>query len=514
MKRFISLALSLVLMLTLLPTAFAVSNEATEAAQTLYELGLFSGTGNNPDGTPNFDLDRAPTRQEAITMLVRLLGKEEEANAGTWDIPFTDVDNWAKPYVGYAYANGLTTGTGATTFGSNDIVTASQYLTFVLRALGYESGTDFQWDKAWEKSDGIGLTDGRYNAGTANFTRGDVAALSYQALSTTSKMAKQSLAETLGITLSGHTKNVLSIDNLQGVWQFENATSSGNPDDLFYEEFIFDGNHLTYATYSGSKRAGEFGISNVQENKGLSLDYRTGTFSVEGDSIIFDMDNVDSVSAWSSNNRQVMEYEVDSYPGFSAKYSVSNFTDNSFLCNVGGWHTGVCIKVPESTRAPYALKLLNDAKGIVSSSYSQTDKSKIATAMKTILEGQETINTAIQQALKADSMLLINSLSSTLSYSERLTTQQIMTQDCKIIQDVCFDSQSFVDEVINICNGKSNGDICIEKLNRLNAMFKKIDEWGTVTTHDELMEFAENVKDTASHAIEVSEWIYNNIMEK
>ena len=134
--------------------------------------------------------------------------------------------------------------------------------------------------------------------------------------------------------------------------------------------------------------------------------------------------------------------------------------------------------------------------------------------MKTILEGQETINTAIQQALKADSMLLINSLSSTLSYSERLTTQQIMTQDCKIIQDVCFDSQSFVDEVINICNGKSNGDICIEKLNRLNAMFKKIDEWGTVTTHDELMEFAENVKDTASHAIEVSEWIYNNIMEK
>lgn len=153
------------------------------AAKKLYAKGLFQGTGTDGDGNPVFDLDRTPTRAEAVTMLVRLLGKEDEAKAGTWTTPFTDVAEWAKPYVGYAYANGLTTGTGATTFGSNTAVNASQYLTFVLRALGYESGTDFQWDKAWELSDKIGLTSGEYNADTSGFTRGDVAIISYTSLS-------------------------------------------------------------------------------------------------------------------------------------------------------------------------------------------------------------------------------------------------------------------------------------------------------------------------------------------
>ncbi|MGN1002504.1 MAG: S-layer homology domain-containing protein [Oscillospiraceae bacterium] len=184
MKRKVLCALlACILLLSLMPTALAASSEAEEAANALYELGLFKGTGTDQNGDPIFELDRAPTRHEAVTMLVRLLGKEDEALAGNWNIPFTDVADWAKPYVGYAYANGLTTGTSATTFGGTATVTASQYITFVLRALGYQSGADFQWDAAWELSDLIGMTDGRYNAGTTAFTRGDTAIISYQALS-------------------------------------------------------------------------------------------------------------------------------------------------------------------------------------------------------------------------------------------------------------------------------------------------------------------------------------------
>lgn len=170
-----------------------LSSESSEetpqytAAKKLYAKGLFQGTGTDEDGNPVFDLDRTPTRAEAVTMLVRLLGKEDEAKTGTWTTPFTDVADWAKPYVGYAYANGLTTGTSATTFGGNATVNASQYLTFVLRALGYESGTDFQWNKAWELSDQIGLTSGEYNANTTDFTRGDVALISYTSLSADKK---------------------------------------------------------------------------------------------------------------------------------------------------------------------------------------------------------------------------------------------------------------------------------------------------------------------------------------
>ena len=195
-RRIFGLILLCMMLGGAMTTAYAADAEAYNAADVLYDLGLFSGTGTKADGSPNFDLDRAPTRNEAVTMLVRLLGKEAEAKNGTWTIPFTDVDEWAKPYVGYAYANGLTSGTSATTFGGNSTISASQYLTFVLRALGYDSMVDFQWDKAWELSDRIGLTDGRYE-NAKDFLRGDVTIISRNAMDVKQKGSDQTLAEKL-----------------------------------------------------------------------------------------------------------------------------------------------------------------------------------------------------------------------------------------------------------------------------------------------------------------------------
>lgn len=216
MKRLCSLLLTAVLMLGLIPTTYAASDKATNAANTLYSMGLFSGTGTDAKGNPIFDLDRTPTRQEAITMLVAMMGKSEEAKKGTWDTPFTDVDNWAKPFVGYAYTNGLTSGTSATTYGGSQLVTTSQYLTFALTALGYKSGTDFQWDKAWELADKIGLTHGEYNAGS-KFTRGDVAVISLSALSTCQKNSKTTLSQKLGLTIPASTPSTSKPTTLQGL---------------------------------------------------------------------------------------------------------------------------------------------------------------------------------------------------------------------------------------------------------------------------------------------------------
>lgn len=191
MKRVLSALLAVCLLLAMIPAAYAAQTEAAEAADTLYELGLFKGTGTDADGKPVFDLDRAPTRAEAVTMLVRLLGKESEAKSGSWTTPFTDVADWAKPYVGYAYANGLTTGVGKGLFGGGRPVTAAQYLTFVLRALGYESGTDFSWDTAWTLTDALGITNGQYHAGTNNsFLRADAALVSVCALGAAAKDGK------------------------------------------------------------------------------------------------------------------------------------------------------------------------------------------------------------------------------------------------------------------------------------------------------------------------------------
>ena len=192
MKRLFSLLLVSVMMFSLVCTVRAASPEAIAAADAIHELGLFQGVGINQDGTPNYDLDRAPNRFEAVTMLVRLLGKEEEAAAGTWNTPFTDVAEWAIPYVGYAYSNKLTDGISDASFGGASPVTAAQYITFVLRALGYDSSSDFQWDAAWELSDELGVTSGQYDA-SSSFTRGDVAIISNSALSANLKGKENTL---------------------------------------------------------------------------------------------------------------------------------------------------------------------------------------------------------------------------------------------------------------------------------------------------------------------------------
>ncbi len=73
----------------------------------------------------------------------------------------------------------------------------SEYLTFVLRAMGYDSGTDFAWDSAWTLSDKLGITDGQYHAGTTSFDRGDVAWISANALTAKVKDSDKTLEAVL-----------------------------------------------------------------------------------------------------------------------------------------------------------------------------------------------------------------------------------------------------------------------------------------------------------------------------
>lgn len=201
MKRTLALILTVLLLVSgfTVPVSAACSpDEAKIAADLLFELGLFRGTGTAEDGTPIYSLEKAPTRFEAITMLVRLLGMDEAATSQNWETPFTDLVDWAKPYVGYAYANGLTQGISDTLFGGSDTVSATQYLTFVLRALGYSSATDFKWDSAWEFSDKIGMTNGEYSAeNNSDFLRADVAVISNDALDVKLKGSDKTLFESI-----------------------------------------------------------------------------------------------------------------------------------------------------------------------------------------------------------------------------------------------------------------------------------------------------------------------------
>ena len=101
MKKLVSICFALIL----LTCAAGAANVGTidngypgdtEAqAQMLCDLGLFRGTENG------FELEKPMTRAEAAAMLTRLLGAEQEALTTEREHPFTDVPQWADPYVGW-----------------------------------------------------------------------------------------------------------------------------------------------------------------------------------------------------------------------------------------------------------------------------------------------------------------------------------------------------------------------------------------------------------------------------
>lgn len=196
MKKLISLILCAVMLISFIPsTAFAASGSLKfeeELAKDLKALGVFKGVSDT-----DFALGRAPTRIEALVMLIRTLGKEAEALSKGGKHPFLDVPAWADKYVGYAYENKLTNGMSATKFGSNTTASSSMYLTFVLRALGYSdaNGQDFTWDNPFTLARSTGIMLG--NPDTINFLRADVVLVSYAALEAEVKGTKQTLAQKL-----------------------------------------------------------------------------------------------------------------------------------------------------------------------------------------------------------------------------------------------------------------------------------------------------------------------------
>ena len=193
MKRLVTLLVTALLM----TAALCVSASAADyqsAAEDLSAIGMFRGTVSG-----GFELDRAPKRSEAAIMLVRLYGAEEEAAAayqsGEISHPFKDVGPIASPYVAWLYTKGITKGATATTFNSNAACTDKNYVVFLLRALGYEDGKDFQYAESLTFAEKLGFYQADYFEGP--FLRDDLAAITLQALATDKKGGETYLLKSL-----------------------------------------------------------------------------------------------------------------------------------------------------------------------------------------------------------------------------------------------------------------------------------------------------------------------------
>ena len=164
-------------------------------ADALSAMGLFQGTGTAYGS--GYDLEQAPTRIVGLVMFLRLIGEEGAALRSTAANPFADTPAWCDRYVAYAYAQGYTQGVGAGAdgrlyFDPDGALTAGEYLTFLLRALGYtDSGAapDFTWSTALERAVDLGLLNSAERAmlEEESFLRAQVVYLSCFALSAPTK---------------------------------------------------------------------------------------------------------------------------------------------------------------------------------------------------------------------------------------------------------------------------------------------------------------------------------------
>lgn len=169
-------------------------------ADALKAMGLFKGSGTAYGS--GYDLEVAPTRIQGVIMFLRLIGEEEAALAYTGSCPFTDLPDWCRAYVAYAYEKGYTNGVSATSFAPSQPLRATEYLTLILRVLGYrDSGEtpDFSWDAALPKALEVGvLTAKEHKLLTEEpFLRSQIVCVSYYALDGRMKTTGRTLYATL-----------------------------------------------------------------------------------------------------------------------------------------------------------------------------------------------------------------------------------------------------------------------------------------------------------------------------
>ncbi len=175
-KKFLSMVLVFVLGLSMAVPAFAAeqSAEIEAAGAYLRERGVYQG-----DGSGDLMLDKGLTRAEMAAVLTRLHG-EGQVNPSlyTWACYFTDVPDWAKPYVGYCTANLLVAGYDASRYGPHDMVTPAMACTVVLRCCGSEDGEGKAWTygTACDYAVGLGLIN-QSTAQAPTITRGEMAVL-------------------------------------------------------------------------------------------------------------------------------------------------------------------------------------------------------------------------------------------------------------------------------------------------------------------------------------------------
>ena len=252
MKKIKATIIAVIVIAALITTSMPVfafsQNESRSVENFFVETKLLKGDG------ASYGLEKTASRLEGIIILIRLMGKEAEAQAmNSLPCPFKDVPDWAKGYVNYAYAENISKGVSDTRFGVNDKMTVYQYNTLLLRVLGYDdSKGDFRWDDSVDTAEELSILPGdmavQYSRSGA-YTKGDLLETSFCYLEANYKDQEQTLIESL-IQADVISDQLAEIYGL-GIEGWKNFTTGFADDD--YLNFQINDNTLTITGTSEDK---------------------------------------------------------------------------------------------------------------------------------------------------------------------------------------------------------------------------------------------------------------------
>ncbi len=163
LKKFLAVMLAVALVLSSMAVAFAQDDPLAEKypeAALMRDLGILKGASQ---GVTEAYLQQRPVRIQAAILTLRMLGKEEEALAYSGLARFEDKlpdGYWAKPVLGYLKNNpgyGWY-GDDQGKFNPEQPIRKEEFAKVLLKAMGYDQGTHYEWEGVMTAYKVAGLT--------------------------------------------------------------------------------------------------------------------------------------------------------------------------------------------------------------------------------------------------------------------------------------------------------------------------------------------------------------------
>ena len=156
-------------------------SDYSEAITMLSDLGVIQG---KDDG--KYHPEDTITRAEACAMIARLMTGDPNVSQYVGAQSFSDVQkgSWKDSAIGYCYINGIVIGVGGNKFEPDRAITDAEFVTMVVRAMGYETA-DMKQNYPFSymsNAQAMGLLDGTNMVASTDALRGEDAQVIYNAL--------------------------------------------------------------------------------------------------------------------------------------------------------------------------------------------------------------------------------------------------------------------------------------------------------------------------------------------